>query len=203
MSTNKRFNIATISKIGILSAISIILMFAEIPMFGAPWLKMDFADVPALIGGFALGPLAGVLIEVIKVAVSFFAKNSGTGGVGEFANLLLGIALVLPACLIYRKNKKKSRAIIGLAVGSVLMVILAPILNYYVLIPLFMGMAPAMFEGFDMRLYLIGGAIPVTAIKAVAESLLVVLLYKPLSGILHKQSYIHRSKADAESNEKG
>jgi len=183
--TKTRITIAVMAKIGALAAIAVGLMFLEFPIFSAyPWLKMDFADVPALIGGFALGPVAGVLIEFIKIVFSFILKNSGTGGIGELANLTLGVALVLPAALIYMSRKSKKRAVAGLCAGSVLMTVLAPVLNYFVLIPLFIQFLP---QGFDVGLYLVAGAIPLTAIKAVAQSILVILLYKRLSGILHKQ----------------
>lgn len=184
-SRQTRINLATMTKIGALSALAVGLMFLEFPIFGAyQWLKMDFADIPALIGGFAMGPLAGVLIEFIKIVFNFILKNSGTGGVGELANLVLGIALVFPAVLIYNRKKSRKNAIIGLIVGSVIMTALAPVLNYFVLIPIYIQFLP---KGFDVSLYLVAGAIPLTAIKSVAESIVVILLYKRLSGILHKQ----------------
>ena len=184
MKTLQAKSISTIAKIGALSALSVGLMYLEFPIFSAyPWLKLDFADVPALIGGFALGPVAGVLIEVIKIFFNFILKSS-TGGVGELANLTLALALVLPASLIYKRRKTKKRAILGLVVGSLCMIALAPVLNYYILIPLFISFVG---ENFDIGLYIVAGALPITAIKAVAESVVVILLYKRLSGILHKQ----------------
>lgn len=183
--TTTRVNIATMTKIGALSALAVALMFAEFPIFSLyPWLKMDFADVPALLGGFALGPVAGCIIEFIKVFFSFILKNSGTGGVGELANLLLGIAFVFPAAYIYKSNKSRKRAILGLSLGAITMVVLAPILNYFVLIPIYIQFLP---QDFNVGLYIATGAVPLTAIKAVAESILVIFLYKHLSGILHKQ----------------
>lgn len=180
-----RMSLASMAKIGALSALAVALMFLEFPIFSVyPWLKMDFADVPALIGAFALGPVAGVAIEFIKIVFSFLLKNSGTGGIGELANLLLGLAVVLPAALIYKRNKCRKNAIIGLAVGSVCMIVLAPILNYYVLIPIYISYLP---ENFDVGLYIVAGALPLTAIKAVGQSIVVALLYKRLSGLLHKQ----------------
>ena len=187
MNRTTKMSLATTAKIGALSALAVGLMFLEFPIFSAySWLKMDFADVPALIGGFAMGPIAGVLIEFIKVFFSFLLKNSGTGGVGELANFLLGVSLVLPAVLIYQRNKRRKNALIGLSVGSVAMTALAPVLNYYILIPLFIGF---LGSGFDVGFYLIAGAVPLTAIKAVAQSVVVILLYKRLSGILHKQPH--------------
>ncbi len=179
-----KMSMSTMAKIGALSALAVGLMYLEFPIFSVyPWLKLDFADVPALIGGFALGPVAGVVIEVIKNFFNFILKSS-TGGVGEIANLTLAIALVLPASIIYKRKKSRKSAIIGLSVGSVCMIALAPVLNYYVLIPLFIGFLGA---DFDIGLYLVAGTLPITAIKAAAESIVVILLYKRLSDILHKQ----------------
>lgn len=184
-STTTRMSISKISKIGALSALAVALMYLEFPIFNLyPWLKVDFGDVPALIGAFALGPLAGCIIEIIKVILFFFLKNSGTIGVGELASFILGIALVLPAALIYMRSKSRKRAIIGLSIGCLCMIILAPVLNYFVLIPAFMQFLP---DTFEMGPYIIAGALPITTIKAVAESLVVILLYKRLSGLLHKQ----------------
>lgn len=181
-----KMNIATMAKIGALAALAVGLMYLEFPIFSVyPWLKMDFADVPALIGGFALGPVAGLIIEVIKNFFNFILKSS-TGGIGELANLALAVALVLPASIIYKCRKSRKNAIIGLGVGSVCMIALAPVLNYFVLIPLFIGF---LGPDFDIGLYLVAGALPITAIKAVAESIVVILLYKRLSGILHKQPH--------------
>ncbi|MBT3318734.1 MAG: ECF transporter S component [Clostridia bacterium] len=195
----KGIKIATIAKIGVLSALAVVLMFLEVPIFPVyPWLKLDIADIPALVGGFAMGPIAGIIIEAIKIGLSFVLKNSGTGGVGELANFTLAIALVLPATLIYRFKKSRSGAIIGLAVGTVLMTGLAPILNYYVLIPIFIQYLP---EGFDVGGYIAKGAIPLTAIKAVLQSVLVILLYKPLSSILHKKSFKREKTIEPDDNE--
>ena len=185
-STRTRMTLANTVKIGALSAMALGLMYLEFPIFGAyPWLELDFADVPALIGGFAMGPFAGILIEFIKIFLNFILKSS-TGGIGELANFALAVALVLPACLIYKYKKTRKSAIIGLGVGSLCMTALAPVLNYYVLIPMFIG---SLGPDFDIGLYLVAGAVPITAIKAVAQSVVVILLYKRLSGILHKQPH--------------
>ena len=139
MSKPNRISIATITKIGVLTALAVALMFLEIPHFFTPffWLKFDFADVPALIGGFAMGPLAGAVIVVLKIVITFFIKGTMTFGVGELANLVLSLSLVLPAALIYKYKKSLKRAIIGLVVGILCMVVMAPLLNYFVLIPIF------------------------------------------------------------------
>ncbi len=94
-------------KISLLSAISFVLMLFEFPLGIFPeFLKIDLSDLPALIGGFALGPVAGVIIIGIKNVLHFLIKSQ-TGGVGELANFIVGAALVFPASLVYNHNKSR------------------------------------------------------------------------------------------------
>lgn len=106
MNRNKKLNISI--KIGILSAIGVILMFFQIPIVPAfPWLQIDLSDIPALIGGFAFGPLAGIIIEALKNILHILVSGSSTGGVGEIANFLIGVSFVWPASYIYNKEKRR------------------------------------------------------------------------------------------------
>ena len=101
-------NTSKMIKISLLSALALILMYIDFPVIPLfPWLKIDLSDVPALIGAFGFGPLAGVLIELIKNIVIVLIKGTQTGFVGEIANFLVGVALILPAALVYHKNKSK------------------------------------------------------------------------------------------------
>lgn len=185
-------------KIALLAALAFALMYLEFPLpFMPPWLKLDISDVPALLGGFALGPLAGVIIEAIKVVLFFLFKNSGTGGIGELANFLIGISFVLPATWIYYKKKGIKLAVLGLIAGLIISSLAAGILNYYVLIPAYKAFMPidvildickkinpAMNS---VLMYVLLAAIPFTALKCLLESVIVLLLYKRLSTLLHKE----------------
>ena len=83
------------------------------------FIKFDFSDLPALIGAFAYGPLAGVIVEFIKNLLHCTVTQSFT--VGELSNFILGAVFTGTAGLIYKKNKTKRGAIIGAIVGSVVM----------------------------------------------------------------------------------
>lgn len=86
-------------KISLLSAIALILMYFDFPVIPIfPWLKIDLSDIPALLGTFGFGPLAGVIIELMKNLLYFFIKGSSVAGI--MANFIVGSALVLPAGLI-------------------------------------------------------------------------------------------------------
>lgn len=182
MNTNKKLNISI--KIGILSAIGVILMLFQIPIAPGPfpWLQIDLSDIPAIIGGFAFGPLAGVIIEALKNILNILVAGTATGGVGEFANFLIGASFVLPASYIYKKNKTKKNAIIGLLVGSVCIIVVGILANIYILLPLFgMKMTEA-----QLKVYILTGVIPMNLLKAVLISVITLILYKRLAKIIFK-----------------
>ena len=142
MSTNvaekTKVNTRTLVQIGMLSALAIILMQFEIPLPFAPaFYKIDFSEVPVLIGGFSMGPFAGVLIELIKVILNVAIKGTMTMGIGDAANFLIGCAFCVPAALIYQKKRTKSGAVTGMVVGTVIMTILGCVLNAYILLPVY------------------------------------------------------------------
>jgi len=169
-----------ITKIGVLSAIAIILYYLEFPILPAfPWLMIDFSEIPVLLGGFALGPIAGVLIEFIK-NILHFAFKGATGGVGELANFLLGVAFIVPAALIYYRKKGIKFAVIGMIVGTIFACIMSVILNIYLFIPLYFPTLE------DVWGYVLAGAVPVTAIKFLVNGIIVYVLYPRISKLLHK-----------------
>ena len=176
-----------------LAAVSFVLQFLELPMPLSPaFARFDFSDLPALIGAFAYGPLWGVVIELIKNLLHLM--QSSTGGVGELANFLMGSALVLPAGLIYKRQKSRKTALIGCIAGSLCMGVMAALMNYFVLLPLFQMFMPmeemiAAFASFipfintklDVVLW---NALPMNILKGAVISLITMLLYKRLSPIL-------------------
>ena len=129
-------NTSKMIKISLLSALALILMYMDFPVIPLfPWLKIDLSDVPALLGAFGFGPLAGVLIELIKNIVIVLVKGTQTGLVGETANFLVGVSLILPAALLYNKNKSKKNAILGMFLGAVCMEVAGILANVYFLLP--------------------------------------------------------------------
>lgn len=176
-----------------LAAVSIVLQLLEMPMPLSPaFARFDFSDLPALIGAFAYGPVWGVLIELIKNL--FHLTMTGTGGVGELANFVIGSALVFPAGLIYKRSKSRKTALIGCIVGSLCMGVVAALMNYFVLLPLFEAFMPldAMIEAFaafvpfiDSKLDIVlWNALPMNILKGLVISIITMLLYKRLSPLL-------------------
>ena len=99
-----KMSVRTIAQIGMLGAVAMILMMFEIPLPFAPsFYKIDFSEVPVLVGAFTMGPLAGALIELVKILLNLLIRGTSTAGVGDLGNFLVGCAMCIPASLIYQK----------------------------------------------------------------------------------------------------
>ena len=119
-SSSKSFSLDRLVKVGILAALAYVLMFVQMPIpIAPPFMKLDLADVPALIGGFAMGPWYGVLIQLIKNVLNL--SKTMTGGVGELSNFIVGSTYVLVSAYIYKNKKTKKTSIIALAFGVLAM----------------------------------------------------------------------------------
>ena len=109
----------TITTVGMLAAISGVLMVIELPLFFAPpFYKLDFSELPVLICAFSLGPVAGVVCEFLKVLIHLLLKGTSTAFVGDLANFLVGCSFVLPASILYQKLLSKKGAVASLALGT-------------------------------------------------------------------------------------
>ena len=192
-----KFNVRYLTKVSMLTAIAVVLIYLEIPLpFFPPFLKIDLSDLPALLGGFALGPVAAIIIQLLKNVIHFVIKPDGTGGIGNLANFIVGCALVIPAALIYMKKKNLKRAIIGMAVGLVSMVVIGVFANYFILWPLYvnlmgkeaiLAMAQVANKNIsDVGSYVIYAIAPFNALKGAIVCIITGFIYKPLSKILHK-----------------
>lgn len=122
--------------IAMLSAIATVLMLFEFPVWFIPsFYEMDFSELPVIIGAFTLGPVAGVVIEFLKVFINLFLNGTDTAFVGEFANFCMGCCYIVPASVFYYAKKTKKNAAVGLVLGTVLATLAGCFLNGYLLIP--------------------------------------------------------------------
>ena len=179
-----------------LSAVSIVLMQFDFSVpFMPSFIKMDLSDLPALIGAYSMGPLYGVLVALVKNLLHLL--RTSTGGIGELSNFLLSALFVLPAGLIYQKHKTKKRAIIGAVVGAVSMAVFSVITNYFIVYPVYTAFMPmetiiAMYQAIlpkikdgDLLACLVIFNMPFTFVKAMLSVLITLLIYKPLSPLIH------------------
>ena len=186
-------NTRMITMTALLSAIAYVLAFVEFPVPLSPsFARMDLSDLPALIGSFAFGPAAGLLIELIKNGLQLMFTS--TGGIGELANFLMGGLYVVTAGLIYKFHKTKKTAALGCVIGSIAMGIVAAVTNYFVLLPLYESFMPLdqIIEAFgeflpfiqsklDVVLY---NAFPFNLIKGLVIGAVTMLVYKRLRPVL-------------------
>lgn len=178
----------------VLGAISAILMILEFPMpLIPPFFKMDFSELPVILGGFIMGPLNGALIAAIKVVLNLLLNGTTTAGIGELANLLYSLGYMFPAVLIYHKIRTKKGAVISLTAGTVITSIISVIMNLAVTFPLYgklMGIdLPAIVDMCaavnpyvkDMISLMIFSILPFNLFKYGVTSIIAFLLYKKLS----------------------
>lgn len=191
--TNSKISTRVMVCTAMLAAVSFLLAFLEVPMLLSPsFARMDLSDLPALIGAFAFGPMVGVIIELIKNGLQLFSTS--TAGIGELANFAMGASFVFTAGLIYKRNKTKKNALIACIIASVVMGVIAGLLNYFVLLPMYSAFMPidqviASFgeiipfikTKFEVILF---SAIPANIIKGLIISLFAMLIYKGVSPIL-------------------
>lgn len=183
MNNEKRnFNVNKGIKISLLGAIAVILMYFDFPVTIFPWLKIDLSDVPALMGAFAFGPMVGVVIEGLKNILIVLVKGSQTGFVGEMANFIIGVSLIVPTAYLYHRNKSRKTAFIGMVVGFVSVEIIGIIANMYLILPAY-GMV---MNKDEMLKYITIGLLPFNGVKAILVFAVTYVLYKRVSRAIFK-----------------
>ena len=200
------FTTKKIAGIAIFSALSFVFyMFLKfpIPSIFPAWLDMQFSDLPALIGGFAYGPLAGGIIIVIKCLLKM--PFTSTFCVGEVADIIVGLAFVLPSTFIYKYHKTKKGAVLGMLVGVLSAILISILANWLVLIPFYatlygngdysqginilVGGVQVLYKGVNAQnfynYYIFVGVLPFNALRVIVCAVLTYFVYKPISRILH------------------
>ena len=187
---NKSRKIQKMVKIGILGAIGYVLMILNFPFPGFPaFLQIDFSDVPALIAALVMGPMAGIMVELLKNILDFMMTGSETGiPVGHFANFIGGVSFILPVYYLYKKTGSKKGMIIGLIGGTIILAGFMSIMNYYVLLPVYSKLLGWNMSGPEIRAYITAAIIPFNLIKGSIIAVVFLLLFDKLQGWLIKES---------------
>ena len=205
MQQNKTMSIRNMVLMGMLAAIAVVLMLLEFPIpFIAPsFYELDFSEVPVLIGAFAMGPLAGVIIELLKILLNLMFNGTATAYVGEIANFLVGCTLVVPAGLVYKYRRTRKGALTGMITGILVMVVTGCLMNGLVLLPWYAANFFASSGGMDAILkagaavhpfigsvtgFVLVCVAPFNLLKGVMVSVVTFLLYKKISVILKVDS---------------
>ncbi len=193
----KSLNVRKLVVCAMLSALASVLMFLEFSVpFMPAFLKFDFSELPALIGSFSLGPVWGVIVCLIKNLINL--PHTGTGGVGELANFLIGASFVFVAGLIYSLHKTKKTAVIGSVTGSVIMAILSFPINLWITYPVYAKLMP-IEQILSLYASIIPGVnslpqclfifnVPFTLFKGLIASLITIIIYKKISPVIKGRS---------------
>ncbi|MDE5618888.1 MAG: ECF transporter S component [Clostridia bacterium] len=202
MKKSFHFNARYLAWTAVFAALATALQFIE---FGIPivpsFLKLDFSEMPALVAGYALGPISGIIVCLIKNLITL--STSYSGGVGELSNFLLGVLFVVPAALIYKYKRTRLGALIGALTGTLLSSFCSVLTNYFIVYPVYynimseatiLNMYSAIYPGTRtiLRALFIFN-LPFTAGKFIIDSIITFLLYKRLS-VLIKNFRIKKRK---------
>ena len=193
------FGVRKVAMIGMFSAVAMILMLFDFPLpFATGFYKLDFSELPILVGTFAFGPAAGVMMEFVKILLKLFIKGTSTAFVGDLANFVVGCSFILPASVIYTFRKNKKNAIIACVAGTLIITLFGTFFNAVYLLPAFaklygtpmetllaMGseVNPLAKEG-DIVSFVAACVAPMNLIKGLSVSIVTLLIYKPLSPII-------------------
>ncbi|MDD6306069.1 MAG: ECF transporter S component [Clostridiales bacterium] len=191
--TTSKVNVRYLTVTAMLSAVAYILMFLDFSVpFMPGFIKMDLSELPALIGAFAMGPMCGVIVCLVKNVLHLFITS--TGGVGELSNFILGVAFVLPAGLIYKHKKSRKNALIGSLFGAVTMAVFSIISNYFLVYPVYYNFMPedvvlAAYQAIvpsvkSILQCLVYFNMPFTLVKGLFSVVITFLVYKHISPIL-------------------
>ena len=179
------------TRIAILTAIASILFLIEIPVVA--FYRLDLSNLPVLLGTFSMGAVPGLIILLLKSVIGLLHSNSA--GIGELADFIMGAALIIPAAIIYHRNKTRKNAIIGMIIGTLCTAVAGVLVNKFIMIPFYMGAFHMDMDGIlsfanvagidsEWKLLLLITA-PFNLLKGVVLSVVTALIYKPLSPVLH------------------
>ena len=195
---NKKIRFLTIT--AILGALATVFQMFEIPVpvLVPGFIKLDFSDLPAILATFLVSPLSGVIVCLIKNIIHI--ATSSSVGIGELANFLTSAACVLPAGIIYKRNKTRKGALIAMLTGTLCFSLMGIMSNYFIMFPFYttlmnipmeaiIGMCQKILPFIDSQFEVILLSVtPANLIKGIAVSIVTFLLYKRLSPILKKFS---------------
>lgn len=195
--TDSRMKVRTIAFVGLMGAVSAVLMLFRFPIpFMPPFMSFDLSGLMEMMGGFMFGPFAAVCIIIVKIMLQLVIQGSFSLGTGEIQNFILSSCYVLPALFIYHRNKTKKTAAAGMAVSTVFVSVVAVFTNLYLIIPFYVklfgmtmdeiiGMCsavnPAMKNVMTMALF---GILPFNLIKYGVTSIVTFIVYKRLSKLI-------------------
>lgn len=200
MEQKKVLTVRNMVLIGMIGAIAAVLESFQFSLpFAPPFYQLDFAETPILIGAFAIGPMASVFMEVVKILLHLMIKGTTTMFVGDLANFVGSLLYILPAAIIYKRHKTKKTAIGSLVFSVLTATIGAVLINYFVALPLYGKLAFGGMENIiavgtkinpaitNLTTFIVFAIVPFNLVKYGLNSLVAALLYKRLSVVIHAE----------------
>lgn len=196
MASKRVRSVRRVTLVGMLSAVAAVLMFLDFSVPLVPsFLKMDLSEVPALIAAYAVGPLGGAAVCLVKNL--FHLTVTSTGGVGELANFLMGAANAIVAGLVFKKLRGVKGATLGAVAGAICMAAVSLPVNYYLVYPAYssfimpldsiLDLYRALYHGIeDLWDALLIFNVPFTLVKGLLSALLACLVFKPIRKVVEK-----------------
>lgn len=193
----KVFTTKNVVLIGMFGALAAVLMYFQISVpFAPPFYKIDFGDVPGLIGGFAMGPVAGIFITLVKIMIKLLIQGTTTMYVGDLGNFLGSVSFIIPAAMIYQHKKTKKTAWIALGAGAIVMVCWSVIGNCFITLPFYgkvafdgieniIAMGTAVNPGItNLFTFVIYAIVPFNLLKGAIVAFVTAALYKKVSVVI-------------------
>lgn len=204
----EKTKITKLTVTAMLTAIAVVLQYIEVSVPLVPsFLKLDFSDIPELIGAFVISPMYGVIICFLKNLIHLPMTSSVA--VGELSNFILGAVFVFVAGMIYKRNKTKKNALIASLTGAIAMAVLSVVTNYFVVYPVYaqlwaggdmqviLNMYKAILPASDTLLKsLIIFNLPFTFVKGIVVAIVTMIIYKPLSNLIVRMNNSFLKKVD-------
>ena len=187
------FTTFNLTRMALLAAMASVLFLVEIPVVA--FYKLDLSNIPVLLGAFSMGTVPGLIILAVKSLIGLL--HSSSAGIGELADFIMGAAMIVPASVLYHRNKTRKNALIGMGIGTLCMVVISVLVNKWIMLPFYMGayhmdmngiLGYANVAGVDSewKLLLMITA-PFNLLKGAELSVVTGLIYKPLSPLLHEK----------------
>ena len=171
-----RWSTKRIAMYALFVALSMAVSFVEFPIVpGVEWLKYDPSGIVSLVAGFAYGPAAAVIVSVLGFLPHLFTNPWGT-----LMAVLVALALSVPAALIYRRNKTRKGAVIGIIVGAIAALAMA-IVGNIIVTPVYAHMTTA-----QVVALIVPALLPFNALKFTIHGVVTFLIYKPISNLLNR-----------------
>ena len=198
MTSNQTLRLVVIANLTAISTFFYVVFKFE--WYFATFLDIQFSNVPAIIAGFILGPTGGAIVVLLRTLLKLLIVGSSTGTIGELADIVISVPVVMVSATIYMKHRTKKGAIIASLGGMVTWIVVALIANYFFLVDLYirlffngsvqpilaaMAMVPGVNEDNYMILYILYGVIPMNFVLSVLVFTITFIVYKKISILIH------------------